>query len=88
MRSQRRTDALVPPDLAAAIKATAEEEHREPGEVVREAYERYVDDREWQKLLAYGRERARTLGLTEADVPRLIAEVRQERRKEGGKAAE
>jgi len=88
MRSRRRTDALVPPDLAAAIEATAQEEHREHREVVREAYERYIDEREWQKLLAYGRERARTLALTEADVPRLIAEVRQERRKEGGKAAE
>jgi predicted transcriptional regulator len=85
MRPERPTDPLVPADLAAAIQATAEEEHREPGEVVREAYERYVDEREWQKLLAYGRERARTLGLTETDVPRLIAEVR---RKEGSQAAE
>jgi predicted transcriptional regulator len=88
MRSERPADTLEPPDFAAAIQATAEEEHRQPCEVVREAYERYVDEQEWRELLAYGRERARTLGLTEADVPRLIAEVRRERRGEGGTAAE
>ena len=89
MKSQTtRPPDFVPPDLAAAIQATAEAEHRAPGEVMREAYERYVDEQEWQKILAYGRERAKALGLTEEDVPRLIAEVRQERRKEGGKEAE
>jgi hypothetical protein len=34
-----------------------------------------MEDQEWQKLFAYGENRARALGLTEADVPRLVAEV-------------
>ena len=55
---------------------------------MREALERYVDDRESQKLFAYGEQRERELGFTEADIPRLIAEVRQKRRLEGPKAAE
>jgi hypothetical protein len=91
MKTERPTDTLVPPGLLAEVQAAAEEEHRAPGELVREAIERYMDDREWKKLLAYGaygRERARTLGLTAADVPRLIAEARQEKRRESGKAAE
>jgi predicted DNA-binding protein len=74
--------------LLAEVQAVAEEERRAPAEIVQEAIERYMDEREWRKLLAYGQERARTLGLTEADVPRLIAEARQEKRRESGKAAE
>jgi hypothetical protein len=88
MKSETAPDTLVPPSLLPEIYAAAEEDHREPGDLVREALERYMDEREWQKLLAYGRERARTLGLTETDVPRLIAEARQEKRRESGKAAE
>jgi len=40
---------------------------------------RYRKDRQWRQLCAYGAKRARDLGLTEEDVPRLIAESRQER---------
>jgi len=47
-------------------------------ELLREAVERYLRDRSWQRLLAYGQERARSLGLSDTDVPRLIEEYRQE----------
>jgi len=77
---------LVPPDLIPEIRAAAEAEHRAPGEIIRDAFNRYKDEQEWQELLAYGQERAKTLGLTEEDVPRLIAEVRQQRRQESGAA--
>lgn len=88
MKTESALDTLVPPGLLAEVQAAAEEEHREPRELVREALERYMDDREWQKLFAYGEQRVKELGLTEADIPRLIAEVRQERRRESGQAAE
>jgi hypothetical protein len=51
-------------------------------EVLREAVERYLEGRRWQRLFAYGEERARALGLTEADIPRLIEESRRERAQE------
>ena len=70
----------VPPALAAAVRAAADEESRPVGEVLREAVERYLSERRWQKIFAYGEERARELGLTEEDVPRLIAEHRREQR--------
>jgi hypothetical protein len=76
------TDLTLPPTLVAEIQAAADEEHREPGDVVREALERYMEDREWDKIFAYGAARAKALGLTEDDVPRLIAESRQEARQE------
>ena len=66
--------------LLAEINAAAEEEHCSSDELVREAVGRYLKDRRWQRLLAYGEQRARSLGLTETDVPRLIEEYRRERR--------
>jgi metal-responsive CopG/Arc/MetJ family transcriptional regulator len=87
MKTQGPTDALVPPGLLAEVQAAADEEHRAPAELVREAIERYLDEREWRKLLAYGQERARALGLTEADVLRLITAARREHSRKSGKAA-
>jgi hypothetical protein len=72
----------IPRDLLAQAQALADEEHRTAEDVVREAVERYLSDRRWQRLYAYGEERAKALGLTEADVPRLITEYRREQREQ------
>ena len=69
----------MPSSLLAEVQAAANEEHRTREELLLEAVERYLRDRRWQRLLSYGQERARSLGLTDADVPRLIEEYRQER---------
>jgi Ribbon-helix-helix protein, copG family len=71
---------VIPPALLAEIEAAAADEKRPVVEVLREAVERYLENRRWQQLLSYGRERARELGLGEEDVPRLIQEYRQEQR--------
>ena len=69
----------MPSSLMAEVQAAAEEENRTREELVREAVERYLKDRRWQRLLAYGEQQARALGLSDADVPRLIEEHRQSR---------
>jgi predicted DNA-binding protein len=74
------TDFTIPLVLATKIQAAADEDHRTPGDLVREALEHYMEDREWRQIFAYGEARARALGLTEEDVPRLIAEYRQGKR--------
>jgi len=80
VRARPDTETLtLPSALVAEVKAAADEERRAPAEIVREAIERYLKDRRWRRLIAYGQARARELGLTEADLPRLIAEARQER---------
>jgi gamma-glutamyl:cysteine ligase YbdK (ATP-grasp superfamily) len=80
MKGPGDTERLaLPPALLAEVQAAADEEHRPALDVLREVVERGLKERRWQRTLAYGQERARALGLTEADVPRLIAEVRQER---------
>ena len=80
MKTTGETEAVsMPSSLLAEVQAAANEEHRTREELLLEAVERYLRDRRWQRLLSYGQERARSLGLTDADVPRLIEEYRQER---------
>jgi hypothetical protein len=80
MTSCSNTDLTIPPALAAEIRAAADEEHRPAIDVLRDAVESYRMEQRWRRTLAYGGGRAKTLGLTEADVPRLIAEYRHEKR--------
>lgn len=69
----------MPSSLLAEVQEAATEEHRTGEDLVREAVERYLKDRRWHRLLAYGEQQARALGLSDADVPRLIEEYRRER---------
>jgi hypothetical protein len=80
MKSETAPDTLVPSRLIPEVRATAEEDRRAPDELVGEAVEIYLKNRRWRRLIERGQARARELGLTEADLPRLIAESRQERR--------
>jgi hypothetical protein len=48
-------------------------------DVLSEAVGRYIKDQQWTALKRYGRAKSSELGLTGADVPRLIAESRAER---------
>jgi hypothetical protein len=81
MKSASASDTLVPPGLLPEILAAADEDHRDPGELVGEAIAIYLKNRRWRRLVERGQARARELGLTEADLPRLIAESRQEHRR-------
>lgn len=71
---------LVSPELRREIEAAAAEDRRPPDELVGEALGDFLKNRRWRRLVARGQERARALGLTEADLPRLIAETRAEHR--------
>ena len=47
-------------------------------ELMREAFRRYKRQREWDEANDYGRAKAKELGITEADLVRLIKESRVE----------
>ncbi len=70
----------IPGPLLAEIQSAAQAEHRSVNEVLADAVKRYVEERSWTKLLDYGAERAKTLGVKESDIDRLIAESRAEQR--------
>jgi hypothetical protein len=69
----------LPEGLMAAIEKIAHEQERSVSEVLAEAVDRYVRDRQWEAVKQYGRERSSERGLTDGDVPRLISEFRNER---------
>ena len=66
-------------ELARQLEDAARAQQKEPAELLEEAVKQYLEDRSWMKLLGYGQERAKALGITtEEDIDRLIAESRSE----------
>lgn len=80
MRTTKVLSVTLPNEMLKQAKRRAKLENRTMSELVREALRQY----EWTQFLSetqtYGRKRAEELGITEADVNRLIKESRQERR--------
>lgn len=80
MRTTKVLSVTLPNEMLKQARRRAKLENRTMSELVREALRRY----EWSQFLsesqAYGRKRAEELGITEADVNRLIKEYRQEQR--------
>ena len=87
MRTSKVVSITLPPDMAAEAEQLAKQEKRTMSELMREAFRRYKRQREWDEANAYGRAKAKQLGITEADVIRLIKEFRAEEapRKETGR---
>lgn len=78
MRNSKVVSITLPPEMASEAERLARQEHRTMSELMREAFRRYKRQREWDEANAYGRAKARQLGITEADVVRLIKEFRAE----------
>jgi predicted transcriptional regulator len=75
------TDAkLISDDLLRQIEDTARAQNRKPAEVIEDAVKRYLDKQSWVEFVARNERRTREMGITEADVPRLVEEVRRENR--------
>ena len=71
--------ALLSDELLREVQEAADAERRGVDEVLADAVRRYLDDRKWRNLLEAGSRRAQALGVTEDDVPRLVAEARRDR---------
>ena len=73
------TENLSLPDgLQTEIEKVARAQERTVNEVLAEAVDRYIREKQWQGLKSYGRQKARERGIKEGDVLRLIAESRRE----------
>jgi hypothetical protein len=70
----------VSEDTLAELKLKAAAEGKTVDEIAEIALRTGLEDRTWQDLLAYGRERGRASGYTEEDVPSLVKEWRREQR--------
>ena len=71
----------IEPELFARVTEEAATEGTTADEIANEAMKRYLALRRLDRLQRYGQKRAEDLGITEDDVPRLIAESRAERRR-------
>jgi CopG family transcriptional regulator / antitoxin EndoAI len=67
------------PDFLKEVENAAREENRTKSELIREALRRYLEDREWQKLTRYARQKSVETGIrTEEEIQRLVDENRSE----------
>jgi hypothetical protein len=71
----------IEPELFARVTEEAVAEGTTADEIANEAMKRYLALRRLDRLQRYGQKRAEELGITEDDVPRLIAESRTEQRR-------
>ena len=87
MRNSKVVSITLPPDMAAEAEQMAKQEKRTMSELMRESFRHYKRQREWDEANAYGRAKAKQMGITEADVVRLIKEFRtgEAQRKETGR---
>jgi len=77
--SPSRTVTLTD-ELYEQASQEAQAEGKTTDEITRDALIAYLALRQLDRLQEYGQQRANELGLTEADIPRLIAESRRESR--------
>ena len=71
----------LPKELVDEAREAAEAEQRPVDRLIEDAVRQYLDDHKWRTLVQSGQRRAQVKGLTEDDVPRLVAEARSERRR-------
>jgi CopG family transcriptional regulator/antitoxin EndoAI len=82
MRTTTPITISLPTDLLQETQRVAREEARTRSELIREALRQYLASRRWQRLRQWGAETAERLGIkTDADLQRLLDEVRAGRRK-------
>jgi metal-responsive CopG/Arc/MetJ family transcriptional regulator len=75
----------LPPPLLKEVERRAKQQHQTTSELVREALRRYLSEAEadaaWQRALAYGRRRAKQLGLrTDEQVEEYVNQMVHEYR--------
>jgi response regulator RpfG family c-di-GMP phosphodiesterase len=68
-------------------KTLARKENRTLSELMREAYREYESAKRWARINAYGQAKAAALGITEADVPRIVKEWRREQKPRSKRAS-
>ena len=71
-------NVALPDDLLAAVAEIARTEGKTPDQVIEEATRRYLARERLDRFVGRNEQRSRELGITEADVPRIVKEFRRE----------
>jgi hypothetical protein len=70
----------VPDDLLARKQTAAHGQGKTVAELAEEAVRAHLEDRQWQDLRAYGRQKGLESGYAEADIPDLVEDYRREQK--------
>jgi len=76
-RTTKTVTLSLPPEMADKIEELMKKEGRTRSELLREALRQYVEDREWQEILRYGRMKAKEKGITEDQVEDIVDTYRK-----------
>ncbi|SPF45322.1 conserved hypothetical protein [Candidatus Sulfotelmatobacter kueseliae] len=80
MRNTKTLSVTLPPEMLKRAQSIAKKESRTLSELIREALRRYEQRSWWDKVNTYGRATAERQGIREADVDRLVHEIRASKR--------
>jgi predicted transcriptional regulator len=75
--------ALLSDELKHRVEDYAREQNRDPADVMEEAVNRYLASQRLARFAEKMERQARSQGISEEDVPRLIQEVRRENETRG-----
>ena len=78
MATGQAENLSLPDGLQTEIEKVARAQERKVNEVLAEAVDCYIREKQWQSLKSSGRQKARERGIKAGDVLRLIAESRRE----------
>jgi plasmid stability protein len=67
-------------ELLAELQTKAAADGKTVDELAEETLRKGLEDRSWQELLEYGRERGRASGYTEEQIPDVVKQWRREQR--------
>ena len=67
------------------MQSAAESQHRTADELAADAIRQYLENQSWVQFVGENSGRTKKLGITEEDIPRLVAEVRRENKQRNGR---
>ena len=77
MRTTEITSLSLPPEMSKKVTKLMKQESRTRSELIREALRRYIEEREWEQILRYGRIRAMQNQITEDQVEAIVDAYRK-----------
>ncbi len=77
MRTTETRSLSLPPEMSKKVTKLMQREGRTRSELIREALRRYIEEREWEQILRYGRIKARQSRITEGQVEDIVDACRK-----------
>lgn len=75
-RASKLMTISLPPSLFKEAAKVAKAEGRTNSELARESIRKYIEDKRWRELLAYGRRNAIKTGLRPEEIEDIVDEIR------------